>query len=53
MTASCTAWAPWSAGRCSRMVNREVRSTRVPIAERLLAPVMSRVAPAHCCAGAP
>jgi hypothetical protein len=30
-----------------------VRSTSVPIADRLLAPVISRVAPAHCCAGAP
>jgi hypothetical protein len=28
------------------------RSTSVPIAERF-SPMMSRVAPAHCCAGAP
>ena len=31
----------------------EVRSTRVPMAEPLYSPVISRVAPAHCCAEAP
>jgi hypothetical protein len=36
-------------GRCSSIVYPVVRSTRVPIAERLAAPVISRVAPAHCC----
>ncbi len=33
------------------MVNPVLRSTRVPIAEAFDLPMMSRVAPAHCCAG--
>src|SRR6187200_2174035 len=37
----------------TRMRNREVRSTNVATAVLPSLPITSRVAPAHCCAGAP
>ena len=46
MTASRTASAVCQPGRYSKIVNREVRSTRVPIADRLSAPVIR--SPSQC-----
>jgi hypothetical protein len=46
MSASRTASAVCRPGRCSKIVNRDARSARVPIADRLDAPVIR--SPSQC-----